>query len=145
MGFWQKLSVAAVVAATAASATAAPAHTTPVAPGRLAERLRERPEAPNVLPVEVPNLPQQQAAPQSNLRVTLTDVVFEGASSVPVADLEAIAAPYIGREMALAEIFRLAEEVTAEYRRRGYVLSRAVVGPQAIETGVATVPVSEGC
>ena len=144
MGFWQKLSVAAVVAATAAIATAAHAQQTPVDPGRIDERLRERPEAPSVLPVEVPNLPQQQAAPQSNLRVTLTDVVFEGASSVPAADLEAIAAPYIGREMALAEIFRLAEEVTAEYRRRGYVLSRAVVGPQRIETGVVTIQILEG-
>ena len=144
MGFWQRLSLAGVVVATAAVASAAHAQQTPVDPGRVDERLRARPEAPSVLPVEVPNLPQQQPAPQNNLRVTLSDVVFEGASAVPVADLEAMAAPYIGREMALAEVFRLAEEVTAEYRRRGYVLSRAVVGPQRIETGVVVIQILEG-
>lgn len=144
MGVWKTLGVAAVVVATAAISTAAQAQQTPVDPGRVDERLRARPEAPSVLPVDVPNLPQQQPAPQSDLRVTLTDVVFEGASAVPMADLEALAAPYIGRDMALAEVFRLAEEVTAEYRRRGYVLSRAVVGPQRIETGVVTIQILEG-
>lgn len=144
MGIWRKLSLLGVVAASAAIATAAHAQQTPVDPGRIDERLRQRPDAPSVLPVEVPNLPQQQPGPQSDLRVTLTDVVFEGASAVPVADLEAIAARYIGRDMALAEVFRLAEEVTAEYRRRGYVLSRAVVGPQRIETGVVTIQILEG-
>lgn len=144
MGIWRKLSLLGVVAASAVIATAAHAQQTPVDPGRIDERLRQRPDAPSVLPVEVPNLPQQQPGPQSDLRVTLTDVVFEGVSAVPVADLEAIAARYIGREMALAEVFRLAEEVTAEYRRRGYVLSRAVVGPQRIETGVVTIQILEG-
>ncbi|MDY6923140.1 MAG: ShlB/FhaC/HecB family hemolysin secretion/activation protein [Pseudomonadota bacterium] len=144
MGIWRKLGLAGVAAATATVATAAHAQQTPVDPGRIDERLRQRPEAPSVLPVEVPNLPQQQPAPQTDLRVTLVDVVFEGASAVPASDLEAMAAPYIGREMALAEVFRLAEEVTAEYRRRGFILSRAVVGPQRIETGVVTIQILEG-
>lgn len=144
MGIWRKLSLAGALAAATALATAAHAQQTPVDPGRIDERLRERTEAPSVLPVEVPSLPQQQPGPRSDLRLTLSDVVFEGASSVPVVDLEAIAAPYIGREMALAEVFRLAEEVTAEYRRRGHVLSRAVVGPQRIETGVVVIQILEG-
>ncbi|RYG09641.1 MAG: ShlB/FhaC/HecB family hemolysin secretion/activation protein, partial [Caulobacteraceae bacterium] len=144
MGFRHRIKLGCVVLAATALAGVAYAQQTPVDPGRIDERLRQRPEAPSVLPVEVPSLPQQEAPPQSDLRVTLSDVVFEGATAVPVADLEALAANYVGREMALAEVFRLAEEVTAEYRRRGYVLSRAVVGPQRIETGVVTIQVLEG-
>lgn len=144
MGFRHRIKLGCVVLAATALAGVAHAQQTPVDPGRIDERLRQRPEAPSVLPVEVPSLPQQEAPPQSDLRVTLSDVVFEGATAVPVADLEALAANYVGREMALAEVFRLAEEVTAEYRRRGYVLSRAVVGPQRIETGVVTIQVLEG-
>lgn len=144
MVFRHKLKLGCLALATAALANVAHAQQTPVDPGRIDERLRARPDAPSVLPVEVPSLPQQEAPPQNDLRVTLTDVVFEGANAVPVADLEAIAANYVDRDMSLAEVFRLAEEVTAEYRRRGYVLSRAVVGPQRIETGVVTIQILEG-
>lgn len=89
-------------------------------------------------------MPAQAAAPDSNIIVTLTSVRFEGSASVPQEVLDAIAAPYLNREMPLPEVFRLAEEVTAEYRRRGYVLSRAVVGPQRIDNGVLTIQIIEG-
>lgn len=136
----------ALVAATAvlAAATAPQAQQTPVDPGRIDERLRDRPTLPTVSPVDVPLLPQQEAAPESALTVTLTAVRFEGAVSVPLDVLNAIAAPYIGREMPLAGLFQLAEEVTAEYRSRGYVLSRAIVGPQRLESGVVTIQILEG-
>src|SRR5690606_12564273 len=114
--------VAAVL--TMGVAAAAHAQTPPVDPGRLDERLRPPVERPDVSPIEVPTLPQQEAGPESNLAVELSAVRFEGATAVPVEVLNAIAAPYIGRRMPLSEVFRLAEEVTAEYRRRGYVLSR---------------------
>lgn len=132
------------VAAVVAIAGAAQAQQPPVDPGRLDERFREQPQAPDVRPVEVPHLPTQESAPESNLTVTLTDVRFEGATAVPAEALDAIAAPYLGREMPLAEVFALAEAVTAEYRSRGYVLSRAVVGPQRIEGGVLTLQILEG-
>jgi hemolysin activation/secretion protein len=115
-----------------------------VDPGRIDERLRPAPAIPDVRSIEVPELPRQEQVPQASLNVTLTSVRFEGATAVPVAALDAIAAPYLNREMPLAEIFKLAEGVTAEYRRRGFVLSRAVVGPQRIENGVLTVQVIEG-
>jgi len=115
-----------------------------VDPGRIDERLRQRPAEPGVSPLVVPELPQQEVAPESSLPVTLTAVRFEGATVVPVETLDHIAAPYLNREMSLSELFRLAEKVTAEYRRRGYVLSRAIVAPQRIEGGIATIKVVEG-
>lgn len=115
-----------------------------VDPGRIDRRLREQPGAPSVSPLVVPDLPAQDAAPEAALPVTLTAVRFAGASAVPVAVLNDLAAPYLNREMPLAELFRLAEAVTAEYRRRGFVLSRAIVAPQRIEHGVATIQIVEG-
>lgn len=137
---------ASAMAAVLAMGVAAAAHaqTPPVDPGRLDERLRPPVERPDVTPLEVPSLPQQEAGPESDLAVELSAVRFEGATAVPVEVLNAIAAPYIGRRMPLSEVFRLAEEVTAEYRRRGFVLSRAVVGPQRIESGVLTLQILEG-
>lgn len=129
---------------TAASAHAQVARPAQVDPGRVDERLRDRRNLPPVSPVEVPQLPQQEAGPETNLSVTLREVRFEGATSVPVETLDAIARPYLDREMPLSGVFQLAEAVTAEYRRRGFVLSRAVVSPQRIENGVLTVQVLEG-
>lgn len=115
-----------------------------VDPGRVDERLRPEIEVPRAGAVDLPEIETQSVAPDSSLRVTLRQVRFEGASAVPVEALDALAEPYLGREMPLGEVFRLAEEVTAEYRRRGYVLSRAVVGPQRIQDGVVTIQVVEG-
>lgn len=129
---------------TAAGAQAQVARAPQVDPGRIDERLRERRDLPPVSPVEVPLLPQQEAGPQTNLSVTLREVRFEGATSVPIEALNAIARPYLDREMPLSAVFELAEAITAEYRRRGFVLSRAVVSPQRIENGVLTVQVLEG-
>lgn len=89
-------------------------------------------------------MPAQGAEPDGGLTVTLSAVQFQGATLVPATVLDAIAAPYLGRAMPVSEVFRLAEAVTEEYRRRGYVLSRAVVGPQRIEGGVVTLQVVEG-
>lgn len=125
-------------------ANAAYAQRTPVDPSRVDERLRPAQPVPDVRPVELPELPRQQSAPESAVSVRLTAVRFEGATSVPTEALDAIAAPYLNRDMPLAEIFKLAEEITSEYRRRGFVLSRAVVGPQRIENGVLTIQVIEG-
>ncbi|KQY85046.1 hypothetical protein ASD25_08630 [Brevundimonas sp. Root1423] len=115
-----------------------------VDPGRIDERLRERRDLPPVSPADVPLLPQQEAGPETNLSVTLREVRFEGATSVPLETLTGIAEPYLDREMPLSGVFQLAEAITAEYRRRGFVLSRAVVSPQRIENGVVTIQVLEG-
>jgi len=146
MGIGRQLAASAAAFLLVATATSALAQqqTAPVDPGRIDSRLRERPDLPTVSPVEVPLLPRQQDAPESALRVVLTEVRFEGAVSVPMAVLEGLAAPYLNREIPLAAVFQLAEEVTAEYRRRGMVLSRAVVGPQRIEDGVVTIQILEG-
>ncbi|WP_448664085.1 ShlB/FhaC/HecB family hemolysin secretion/activation protein [Sphingomonas sp. CJ20] len=120
------------------------AQVTPVEPGRVDERLRPAPVAPNARTLEVPELPRQQNAPEGNIPVTLTAVRFEGATAVPVEVLDAIAAPYIGREMPLSEVFVLAEKISSEYRRRGFVLSRAIVGAQRIDNGVLTLQIIEG-
>lgn len=115
-----------------------------VDPGRVSERLRDRTDLPNVAPLDLPAQPGSPSAPQSDLPVTLTSIRFEGATMVPRDVLDALAAPYLNRQMPVAELFRLAEAVTVEYRRRGYVLSRALVAPQRIEGGVATITIIEG-
>jgi len=113
-------------------------------PGRVDERLRPQTEVPTVQPLDMPATPQQATEADGSVRVVLTSIKFEGATAIPREVLDALATPYLGRELPLSELFRLTEEVTAEYRRRGFVLARAVVGPQRIENGVLTIQVVEG-
>ena len=115
-----------------------------VDPGRVDERLRGQPAPPAVAPVEMPELPAPEAAPESAVPLRLTAIQFEGATAVPADVLNGMAQPYLNRDISLGDLFRLAEAVTAEYRRRGFVLSRAVVTPQRIKNGVATIQIIEG-
>ncbi|MCW2383207.1 MULTISPECIES: ShlB/FhaC/HecB family hemolysin secretion/activation protein [unclassified Sphingobium] len=132
-----------LLAAIALAGTSAHAQQT-VDPGRVDERLRGQPAMPSVSPAELPQAPTSEAAPESTAPLRLSLIRFEGATAVPLDVLNALAQPYLNRDITLADLFRLAEAVTTEYRRRGFVLSRAVVAPQRIENGVATINIVEG-
>lgn len=119
-------------------------QTGPVDPGRMDERLRPAPEIPDAAPVAVPELPRQDNRVDTSVSVRLSEIRFEGASVVTLADLNRMALPYLNRDMPLSEAFVLADAITNEYRRRGHVLSRAVVGPQRIENGILVIQIIEG-
>ena len=50
----------------------------------------------------------------------------------------------LGRKVALAEVFGIADAITARYRNDGYILSRAILPPQTIEDGAVTIRIVEG-
>ena len=50
----------------------------------------------------------------------------------------------VGREVSLADVFRLADELTLCIRNEGYVLSRVIVPPQNIRDGAVQLRVVEG-
>ncbi len=53
-------------------------------------------------------------------------------------------ASYIGRDVSQADLARIAEAITAQYKAKGYALSRAFVPPQDIQDGRVVVQVAEG-
>jgi hemolysin activation/secretion protein len=66
------------------------------------------------------------------VRLQLDSIATEGASVYSPQDLAPLTQPYIGHEIALADLFTLAQAITAKYRADGYILSRAVVPAQRI-------------
>lgn len=115
-------------------------------PGQVEQRLRPTPAPPSTgAPVQVPT-PAQPAVPPSEQGVsfTLTGVDFEGAAALPKGRLDALAKPYVGKPVTLAEVNALAAQVTAAYRAAGYVLTRAIVPPQRFGNGRLTLRVVEG-
>jgi len=59
-------------------------------------------------------------------------------------ELESLVAPYVGSDMGLAELEKVAEVVTVELKDRGYSLARAYIPPQDTNDGVMEIVVVEG-
>src|SRR3546814_11448965 len=69
-------------------------------------------------------------------RFVLRQVVFKGATMVNQAELDALAADYIGRQVAFDDLQQIAQRVTALYLRRGYYLAQAALPVQEVVDGV---------
>lgn len=133
------------------AASAAMAQVTPpnipgtVDPGRLQERF-EAPRAPRA--VDEPLLPDsgQQMAPEEaeKIRFTLAAITMRGNSIFSEAELSDLYQQYLGKEVSLGDIFKIADAITARYRNAGYVLARVTVPAQRVENGIVQIMVFEG-
>jgi hemolysin activation/secretion protein len=115
-------------------------------PSHVDERFRPQPPPPSVgTPIEIP---QSQAAPAhgaaGGVPFTLSSVDFQGNTVLPNSTLQALAAPYIGRQVTLDQVYELADRVTAAYRDAGYILTRAIVPAQRVSNGHITLKIVEG-
>jgi hemolysin activation/secretion protein len=103
-----------------------------------------------------PNLPAERASPlpreenrpaltaPAGQTVTVRAIRFSGNSAIPEAELQALVQDAIGKALSLADLNELARRVTATYRARGYLLSRAYLPAQDIRDGQLEIAVLEG-
>ncbi|WP_422364457.1 ShlB/FhaC/HecB family hemolysin secretion/activation protein [Pyruvatibacter mobilis] len=115
-------------------------------PSRIEEQVRERVQPDKPAPVDGLRLGvfDRSAGSVEGGRFILTGITVEGAN---VISGEAIAATYsdlLATEVGPAELDTIAGRITALYRDRGYVLSRAIIPPQDIAMGLITIEVIEG-
>ncbi|WP_345252078.1 ShlB/FhaC/HecB family hemolysin secretion/activation protein [Pigmentiphaga soli] len=99
-------------------------------------------------PPAVAQAPSQQL-PQSTTpkpagSFRLQAVRFSGATAVDPAELDALAAAYVGRDVTLGDLEQLAQQVTGLYRSRGYFLAQALVPVQTVRDGAVEISVVEG-
>lgn len=115
-------------------------------PGRLDQRLQA--------PLDIPGLetgpgfavPETAPAPDGaeDIRFRLQAILLEGNSVFSSEDLSDIWAADVGEEISLADVYVYADAITTRYRNDGYLLSLALVPPQEIANGEATLRVVEG-
>lgn len=117
-----------------------------------------RPNAGTILniyapPAEVPTLPESKlpqpadeirAPDVAGPRVKIARFDIEGATLIPVAELQEAVAGLVGSEASLADLQRAAGQITALYRERGFFLARAYVPAQEIRDGAVRIAVLEG-
>ncbi|CAN5775315.1 two-partner secretion system transporter CdrB [soil metagenome] len=114
-------------------------------PGQIEPPFQRAPEPRPSLAPDV-NLGPQALPPEQAraLRFKLSDVSIEGTTVMGANRLAALTAPLIGNEVSLADIYELADRVTALYRNDGYVLTRVLVPQQRIADGKVRLVAVEG-
>jgi len=138
---------AAVFAALSSTAVAAQQIPSTVEPGRVEERLRQPPE-PAKKPA--PQLPVStienttEPVDSRDIRIELRELVVESATAFAPDELTSPYASLLGYNVTLAQVYAIANEMTAHYRAAGYVLSQVVVPVQTITNGRVRLQVVEG-
>ena len=79
-----------------------------------------------------------------NAKLTLQKVVIEGMTAYDELAIAPLYADMIGQQISLADVYGLAERMTAKYRNEGYILTQVIVPPQTIDGGTVRLRVIEG-
>lgn len=115
------------------------------------QRARSRDEAlsrpqPQVATPEHPLASSQNPADLVETARTflITDIVLVGERLLSAADRERIVSPFIGLELGPKRLDLLLRKLTAAYMDRGYVTTRAYLGPQNLATGKLEITVVTG-
>ena len=114
-------------------------------PGQI-ERYLQEPAAPQI-PRKGPDLNGDFRVPPDEgeeMSLVLGSVVVEGSTVYSDEELASLYEDRLGQKIALAEVFGIADAITAKYRNDGYILSRAILPPQTIEDGAVTIRIVEG-
>ncbi len=78
------------------------------------------------------------------LRFQLSGIDLEGVTVYHHDELAPLWHDMIGREVSLADLYRVTIAITTKYRNDGWILCRAVVPAQELDKGVVRIEVIEG-
>ncbi|NYT67899.1 ShlB/FhaC/HecB family hemolysin secretion/activation protein [Pusillimonas noertemannii] len=91
-----------------------------------------------------------EAEPAGAIRSQLDETIVPrhfsvaGNRAIPLSELRPMLAPLVGRKMTVRELVHEMDKITALYRKRGYVLSFALLQEQDFRDGLVVVTVVEG-
>ena len=138
------LAIFAVTVLASAIAQAAPVQ--PDA-GQTMRELQKQPllTVPKVVtPLRLEGEPVPKGFENKDVLITVKSIRIEGTTIFSVNELEPLVADLIGSQHSLAQINAGVARITAYYRTRGYVVSRAYLPEQDIRNGVVVIKVLEG-
>jgi len=124
-------------------------HTPPPPPAGIIERqLEQEYDAKQVDPEkQIPlleiDIPERQLD-TGGMSVLISTIVFSGGGIFPQQELDALAGPYLNRELSMKEIGELCLAVQLKYSQRGYFLTRVYAPAQDIKEGALQINIIEG-
>ncbi len=107
---------------------------------------REKPLHPQstVVPVEPDTLVPLHPEELKKVKFKLTRLVIQGATVYRNKRFFHLYKNFIGKQITLHDVYRIADAITKKYRNAGYILTKAIVPPQEIYDGVVRINVMEG-
>jgi hemolysin activation/secretion protein len=102
------------------------------------------------LPKATPKVqsPEEQAAgfgeEANKIKFTLKQIILEGNHVYSNAQLEVLYKDKLNKEISIAELQTIVQNITNYYRNNGYILSRAILPPQHVNNGVVHITIIEG-
>jgi len=88
--------------------------------------------------------PEGVVLPDTSPKVLIQKINVEGITILSNDEVRRIVAPFEGRELSLKEAQKIANMLSEEYRKKGYLTSRAYIPSQKIEGGVLLIRAIEG-
>lgn len=114
-----------------------------VQPGRVQQQFQPLTQPETPAGITLPAVPTTAPPPNAaNIKLQVQAIEVQGSTVYSPAELQALAAPYTNRTISVADLFQLADEITAKYRNDGYILSRAVVPAQNLSTSAASARIT---
>jgi len=132
-----------ILAVSNASAQPRPPGT--VQPGQI-ERQFERPPEPTSKAgtITIPEGTQKAPPNADGISFVLNQLTLDGVTVYRPDSLRSIYASDLGKQVTLAEIYRVVDALTARYRNDGYILSQVIVPAQSVENGSIRLQAVEG-
>ncbi|SHK28341.1 Hemolysin activation/secretion protein [Selenomonas ruminantium] len=87
---------------------------------------------------------QGKLTQNENLRFLLEKITTDDSEILTAERFNALAAPYIGKEVAIDDLMALVDQINEFYSREGYITCRAYLKPQTIKSGTVHISLSEG-
>jgi hemolysin activation/secretion protein len=114
-------------------------------PGQLEKQFEKPPEPAPSPEITIPPVPGQQVPPGADtLRFVSSKISVDGATVYSDKDFAPYFQDYLGREISLGDVYRVAAALTRKYREDGYILSQVVVPAQRVADGVIRLTAVEG-
>ncbi|MBF0205134.1 MAG: ShlB/FhaC/HecB family hemolysin secretion/activation protein, partial [Desulfamplus sp.] len=93
----------------------------------------------------LPPLPENRMPTQGSVLFELKGVIFEGNTVFSEVELKEVAAPFLNRNVGMADLEEIRYQLTRYYVDKGYVNSGALIKPnQKVTNGVITYQIIEG-
>jgi len=77
-------------------------------------------------------------------KILVKKITVENFTLLSEQEIAAITNPYEGKELSLKALQKVADLITDEYRKKGYVTSRAYIPAQTVKDGLVIIKVIEG-
>ena len=118
---------------------------------RARERQQEAEQAPAQIAVPqapaVPDIPKGadvESLPDVEPMFVIREVEFTGDTVLSQKEMQAVAAPFLGHRLGKNRVNLLLRRVTEAFIERGYITTRAYLGPQNLASGVLKINVIAG-